>query len=161
MSRRQWIALFVSPLLLNLFLWSCIFLPLQKRLSSLQSARASVEVKPSLETSLKESDLILKALNQGQASFSGEDPSVVTEAFQQLVTRHHLLMADLKTGSPGGRGIPLEAELSGSFNKLARWISDLEADPRFQMDSWNFKAGAPHEPTVLRVKLTAFTQGGI
>ena len=155
-TARLWIGLLVGPVLLNGFLWAGVLTPQQKKLRALQGAYTFVEGKPQLESSLQESDLILEEWEQ--ALFPPGDPSAVTSAVERLARKNHLQIAKVQTKS----STEVEAGLTGRFNQLARWISDVEAVPGFQVESWTLKSGKePEEPLQLDVKVTALLRGAL
>ena len=161
MQSRLWVKILVFPLLVNAGLWLVALLPAQAWLERLRGALAAADLKPSLESSLGESDQILNAWKQ-RPSWEG-DSYAPKETLQRLALSQHIQVVSMKanpsTGQSavGDRTVDLEADCTGPFNKLARWIRNIEEDDRFRIDSWEFRAGENAEqPTRLSVKMTAF-----
>ena len=160
-SSRFWVVVFGAPILVNGLLWMVLVTPLQMRLRTLRSAQAVAEIKPALEVLLKESHKILSNSNSPRTGFGEEGDFAVTSALEQLASRHHL-QVEVRTKGPQGSSakgstIPLEVVVTGHFNKLGRWISDLETQSNLQINSWTLIPGKePNQPPQLTADITAF-----
>ena len=58
---------------------------------------------------------------------------------------------------PGFSAMPIRLELEGSFGKLTRWMSDVESQYGFQVDSWEITGSKElGQPALMNVQVTAF-----
>ena len=170
-----WLKLALIPLAVNLVLWQFFYVPQRKILQKRRQAWILVEKKPEIETLLKESRELRASWEPTQ--FSRKDSSAAVEAIQQLAGRHDLQIRNLQTQGSGERGgemvtgtgkdaaarvpgfsaMPIHLDLAGSFAKLVRWMSDVESQYGFQIDSWQITG--PRElgqTTLMSVQVTAF-----
>ena len=97
------------------------------------------ETRPQLELLIQQGDGILASW-KGSA-FSRDDVASVSPALQRSSEKHRVLIKQIREGkTPGAVSGPntrhLEIEAAGRFNKLARWLSDLEGHAGFVVDSW-------------------------
>ena len=165
---KSWLVLFCAPLLINGLVWRVLVVPQRAALQVWRDHQAVTELRPRLETLVAESQ---KMLTEGQRrSVFGKDPAFMTKTIQDLAGKHHVQIQKIHANDRGGglaRGplpglsaMPIEVEASGNFNKLARWMNDLESQIGFQMDSWTLTAGqGPDQPHRLAMKMTAFVRG--
>ena len=169
-----WLALALIPLAVNLVLWHLLYVPQRAALWKQRQAWILVEKKPEIETLLKESHKLRASWEPTQ--FSRKDPSAAVEAIQQMVGRYGLQIRNLQTQGSGGRAgmpaaagknaaarvpgfstMPISLELAGSFNKLARWMTDVESQYGFQIDSWQITgSGELGSLSRMTVQVTAF-----
>ena len=165
-TARLWIGIFLVPLLFNAFVRFAIFGPLQKRLGFLQTKYAFVQDRPRLEAALQESDRILQDWEQGV--FPAGDSTAVNAAVERLAKQCRIQVAEVKTKPAGQSSVPgisvqaLDVELLGSFHRLARWVSDVEAHPGFQIESFTIAPGKESDLSVqLTSKMTALMRGTV
>ena len=168
-----WLKLALIPLAVNLVLWHFLYVPQRAALQRWRQAWILVDKKPEIETLLKESRELRASWEPTR--FSRKDPSAPVEAIQQLVGRYDLQIRNLQTqGSaaqvgkgkvapnattriPGFSTMAMSLELSGSFSKMARWMSDVESQYGFQIDSWEMTGSRElGQPTLMTVQVTAF-----
>ena len=159
-SSRFWTAVIAVPILVNGLLGMFVVAPLEMRLRTLRSAQAAAEVRPRLESLLKESHKILS--DSERTGFSEEGSLAVTSALPQLAGRHHVeievRVKDREGLSSSPSTLPLEVEVTGPFNKLGRWLGDLERYSGFQINSWKMTPGKePADPPRWTADITAFS----
>ena len=168
-----WLKLALIPLAVNLVLWNLFYVPQRASLRRWRQAWILVEKKPEISALLKESHELRASWEPTR--FSRKDPSAPVEAIQQLVGRYDLQIRNLQTqGSaaragngpavrntavkvPGFSTMAMSLELSGSFSKMARWMSDVESQYGFQIDSWEITGSRElGQPALMNVRVTAF-----
>ncbi len=171
--------LMLIPLALNLVLWQVLYIPRRVILRDWRQAGILLEKKPKIEALLKESREV--RVSWEPTRFSQKDSSAVIEAIQQLAGRYDLYIHKLQTqeSSPGRKAKPAAAsknaspkikgfstmsvslDLRGSFSKMVCWISDLESQYGFQIDSWQIIGPSESgQPTQMTVQVTAFLIAG-
>ena len=157
-----WIIFLAVPLIVNGIVWKGFVIPQQKRVNAWREAKTVSEVKPKLKILLAESHQV--RLDWGKASFTKDYPSVM-QLIQQLAGRHSVHVTETRMkgqeaqGAAGGQTIPLELEVSGSFSKLARWMSDIESQYGFRIESWSVGKPSSGDLPELTLKLTVFAGG--
>lgn len=130
---------------LNAALWACFVLPQRAKVDAWLEAKRMAESKPKLEALLTQSRALLQ--DGQQVQFTRQDPAVVMQTLQRLAGTHRVQVTQLQTEGQDGRSpkeeralagltsMPLRLQLAGSFSKLARWISAVESQPEFQIES--------------------------
>lgn len=145
------------PLAVNVLVWRGLVAPSQHRRDTLRQALMATEIKPALESALVQSHETLAAWQA--TTFTASDPAAVMQTLQRLAGRHGVQIKTLEGGSQqmeAAATMPLDLEVTGRFNRLARWLSDVERCAGLQVESWTIapgvESGQPHE---LTIKLTA------
>ena len=165
---NRWLRWALIPLGMNLVLWQWLYIPGKAALQEWNQNFMLVETKPKMEALLNESREI--RLSWEPTRFSQKNPSAAVEAVRQLAGRYDLQIQKLqaqeisrgrkeKTAAkiPGLSAMPITVVLAGNFNQMVHWISDLEHQYGFQIDSWQMTgAGELGQPTKIAVELTAF-----
>ena len=109
-------------------------------------------------------------IDWSENGFTKEDSQKVNEVLQKSAGRCHVQILRTQMEGKGIRGaaskngpvvsgfatLPLELQLSGRFSRLARWLSDIESQHGFQIDSWRLENSPSDALPTLSVKLTAF-----
>ena len=168
-----WLKLALIPLVVNLILWQFFYLPQREALRKRRQAWILVEKKPEIEALLKKSREL--RVSWEPTRFSKKDSSAAVESIQQLVGRYDLQIRNLQTQGSGPRGgemaaeknaavrvpgfsaMPIRLELAGNFGKMVRWMSDVESQYGFQIDSWEITGSRElGQPTLMSVQVTAF-----
>ncbi len=171
----RWLALLTLPLLVNAGLWLTVVRPQRAALQTARNAQAVTTLKPKLQALVADSDHVMTDLER--TDFTSDDPTKVTQAVQQLAGVHRLHVKTITTTgaqdvsivkkvmphatAPSVAGLstlPIDVEVTGSFGKLAHWVSDLETQSGLQVDSWVMRRseeGATHSCSMM-VKLIAF-----
>lgn len=166
-------AILILPLLVNGFLWKSFTLPQQARLREWREKRLFIELKPKLEAVLGESRQLL--IGWEKASFVREDPAAAIQAIQRLVGRHRVEIKEIRAeedeslrqdakqaqrATPGFSTMSLNLAVTGSFDRLARWISGVEAQPGLQINSWELESGEEsNQPHSFTGDITVFLRG--
>ena len=155
----------IAPALCNFALWASLMLPQQRRLLVAQEAQAFTTLRPRLDALVQHTSQTLHAWET--TGFSQNDSSQVTQVIQRTADQAHIKITDLKTEPNGGKSphaafktLGLQLTATGSFGKLARWLSDVESRSGFQVESCTLtSAGKPDEPHQFVVELTALLRG--
>ena len=161
-SYAGWVVLLGLPLALNVVMWRTLVVSQQRQLEAWQGEQRLSELKPKLTALLAESRGMVNELERTRVT--RDDPSVVMQVLQRLAERHRVQIKELsaqgqrsETPASGASSVPLDLQVTGRFTKLAHWMSDLEAQPDVQIDSWTLEPSkdldVPHQ---LTVHLTAF-----
>lgn len=156
------VVLLALPLVLNLVIWRGLVVSQQRKLEAWRGEQRLSELQPKLTALLTESREMLNELEQTR--LPRNDSSEVMQVLQRLAERHRVQIKELSAegqhsepSGPGASTVPLDLQVSGRFNKLAHWISDVEAQADLQIDSWALEPAkdldAPHQ---LTVHLTAY-----
>jgi hypothetical protein len=180
-SYGLWVGLLAIPLIVNSAIWMSSVVPQQAKLQEWRDTQALTELMPKLNGLLRESYQLV--MGRKHTNFTREDPSVVMQTVQRLAEAHRVQIKELQTKGQQAKGrqkkgpmivkgetiaqakgvlsgfstMALNLEVTGHFNKLAHWISDIEAQSGLQVDSWTLTPGeAPNTPHQLTVTLTAF-----
>ncbi len=157
----SWLAFVAAPLIINGLVWKSYVVPQQATLHAWRDAQAVAESRPKLKTLLSESYQL--RLNWGKASFTKDYPSVM-QVIQRSAGTHSVQVKETRMKGQQSQGdtekqtIPLELEVTGSFSKLARWMSDIESQYGFRVDSWTLEKSSEASPQ-LSVRMTVFTGG--
>ena len=167
-SYGRWALVFAVPLLANLLLWRVLVEPQRASVGNARDAQAIATLKPQLESLTNQSrQLRAQSGQSAQSAFAQDDPSSVMQMVQRLAARHHVAVKELtskgQTEKTPGRSIagystvPLDLQVSGRFNQLARWMSAVESQPGLQVESWTLSPGKDAaDATTLTVALSAF-----
>lgn len=156
------------PLLINLSVLVVLVMPQQASLAQWRQAQSLKQLKPNLEALLAKSDRAIQ--NWQRTGFTAADPAAVTQTVKRLADQCHIQVQELSTSSQHGRNdesaktkivhgfttMPLELEATGSFNKLARWMGEIEAVSGLQIENWTLGGGESGKPHRLTIKLTAW-----
>ena len=176
----------VVPALINSLIWIVLVVPQQSKLREWRAAQALTTLTPRLTALLTDTHAML--VEWQRMSFTKDDPSAAMQRIQRLAGQHHVQVKEIQTkesrgmGESDGKGeaksksqhatpatepilsgystMPLELEVVGGFHKLAHWLSEVEAQAGFQVDSWTLAPGKdPGQPSRLTVQLTALLRG--
>jgi len=155
-------AIVAIPLALNLVVWAGFTRPARARVQAWRDSRGLAKLKPTLEALLADSGSVIE---QGrQIRFTRQDPAGPTQALQRLAGEHRLTVKAIRSGSQetdgastkdaaskieGLTAMPIELTVVGSFAKIARWISDVEAEPGLQVESWHMAMDRNARPPLL------------
>jgi len=157
------------PLAVNIAVWRVLVVPQQASLRAWRNTRVLTELQPKLAALLSQAHQTLAEWQR--TSFASNDPSAVMQAVRQLAGRHHVEVRELNVSGaaaptaehgalPVKGTVPIEFEATGRFNRLARWMSDVERQSGLQVDAWELTpATAADQSCRLTVKMTAFLQG--
>ena len=147
---RAWLGMLALPLIVNGLLWRTVTLPQERALLAVRHTRSLTQLKPTLETLVGDSQRLITAWSG--SLFSTDNPSAVMRTVQQLADAQRLqitelIAADAAADQPGqaasgGSAMSVRVEATGRFHQLARWISDLEAHPGLQIETWTFDPDA-------------------
>ena len=153
----RWVVFLALPLLVNGILWTAVVMPQRNRLRAWHDAHAIVTLRPQLATLLTDGQ---QAIQQWpQTDFGADDPSAPMQRIQRLAGAHHVKVSELQSGqaAPSQHATrPLELEVTGSFGKLAHWLSAVESQAGFRIERWTLSPGTePGAPNHLTVKITA------
>lgn len=169
-----WLKLALIPLAVNLVLWQLLYIPRRAALRGWQQTGILLETRPKIEVLLKESRESM--VSWEPTRFSRKNPSAAAEVIQQLAGRYDLYVHKLQTqeaslarkGKPaaasknapakiqGFSTMSISLDLRGSFSQMVRWISDLESQYGFQIDSWQIIGSSElSQPTQMTVQVTA------
>ena len=165
----RWLLVLALPVLANGLLWRKLVVPLQADLQQWHDKQTLTTLRPRLEELLGESRRLVSAWERNRPFV--DDPAAALQAIQRLADRHKVRLTQRTAGgvraTGRGRGreaeaearvsveaVTLDLEAAGRFSKLAHWLSDIEAQPGFQVESWAFTpAKEAGEPLQLTVKL--------
>ena len=164
-SGGPWILFIAAPLIINGMIWKGFVVPQRTQLLAWHDARSLIGLKPKLTELLAESRRI--RMEWAGTAFSKKDYAGVMQTSQQSAGRYGVQVTETRTKgeavqreSAGQTMIPLELEVTGSFSKLARWMSDVETQEGFQIDSWTLKKASEQAPQLqLSVKMTVYLGG--
>lgn len=164
------IPLLILPLILNVLLWKSVTLPQQLKLRELRDKQLLIALKPKLEALLLQSRQLLEEKN---ASFMLGDPSAAMQTLERLAGRQQVEIKQIHTKNerssaqtnsqqtkpllPGFSTPSIHMEVTGSFDKLARWVSEVEAEPSLLIDSWILESAKDsRQPHRLIADITVF-----
>lgn len=148
-----WVALGLLPLFLNGLIWKNFTLPSQVALREWRDKQRLIQLKPELARLSEQSQPIIDEWQE--TGFVKEDPSASVQMIQKLADRHRIEIQQIhlkdqqteKSSSnqkeltiPGFSIGHLHVEVKGSFDKLARWISDVEVEKYLILESWNLES---------------------
>jgi hypothetical protein len=142
-------------------LWATLVMPGQGALKAQQDARRLAEVAPKLSTAIERSRAVIGEWQRME--FSADDPAEVMQTVQRLADQHRVRVSELTSGGSaafteravaGFSAMPLQLQVSGAFSKLARWVSAIESQAGFQIDSWSLSPDT--DAPQLTISLTAF-----
>ena len=163
-SGGLWILFIAAPLLVNGIVWRGFVVPQRTQLLAWHDAKSLIALKPKLKELLAQSRQI--RMEWAGTAFSKKDYAGVMQTIQQSAGRYGIQVTETRTKgesiqqSAGQTTIPLELEVTGSFSKLARWMSDVETQEGFQIDSWTLKKTSEQVPQLqLSVKMTVYLGG--
>ena len=164
-SGGPWILFIAAPLLVNGIAWRGFVVPQRTQLLAWHDANSLIALKPKLKELLAQSRQI--RMEWAGTAFSKKDYAGVMQSIQQSAGRYGVQVTETRTKgaaiqqeTAGQSAIPLELEVTGSFSKLARWMSDVEGQEGFQIDSWTLKKTSDQVPQVqLSVKMTVYLGG--
>lgn len=167
-----WVSLIVLPLAVSLMVWKFLVAPQKVQLDHWRDKQLLIELKPKLEMILKGSKQLLS--DSQQTGFVEEDPAAVMQAIERIARERHVEVREIrsndKTASksdeearnsiPGFKTIPLDLEVQGNFDKLARWIGEVENQVGLQVDSWSMAPSTElNQPHRLTLRMTAYLRG--
>ena len=168
----RWAALLVLPLLVNGLAWKK-WVGEREELRAWRDTQVLADIRPAFSALLTRSEQMIAAWKRN--GFSREDPAAAMQQLQRLGGRHYVHITQMSatgqhTSAPTGRPasllptistIPLELAVTGAFGQLARWMSDVEAQPGLQIDSWTLEPDKEvGQLDRFTVHLSAFLQGG-
>ena len=164
-SGGPWILFIAAPLIVNGMIWKGFVVPQRTQLLAWHDAKSLIGLKPKLKELLAESRRI--RMEWAGSAFSKKDYAGVMQTIQQSAGRYGVQVTETRTKgaavqqeTAGQSATPLELEVTGSFSKLARWMSDVETQEGFQIDSWTLKRALEQNPqSQLSVKMTVFLGG--
>ena len=169
----RWVALLVLPLIVNGLVWRGMVAPAREELRAWRDTQVLADIQPTFAALLTHSEQMITAWER--RGFSQEDPDAAMQQLQRLGGRHHVHITQIsaigqRTLAPTGQTtsllptvstIPLELAVTGTFGQLARWISDVEAQPGLQIDSWTLEPDKEvGQLDRFTVHLSAFLRGG-
>ena len=149
--------------MVNGFVWQTVVLPQKTELGAWQGAKTLAALKPRLKALLAESRQL--RVEQAKSELTQKDPQAAMQAIQKSAGQYGVAIKETrmkgqatpKEAQTAQTAIPLELEVTGSFNKLARWMNDMETEAGFQIDSWSLKPSSTSDRiSELSVKLTTF-----
>ena len=151
-SFLPWVAFIVIPLIANGIVWKAFVVPQKTKVDALHQARVLAELKPQLQLLLFESHQI--RVDAAKNRSGRMDTPTLLQTLQRSAARHSVQIIETKMqGEKSGGNIPLELDVTGGFNKLARWMSDIESEGTFGIESWSLTKTA--DLLKLNVKMTA------
>ena len=158
------------PLIINSLIWRQLTIPQQVKLQEWRDQQRFVELKPKFEAVLLEAQKTLG--HWEQTSFSKEDPSAAMETIERLAGHHRLEIKGIhlreqEPARPGAEQtkqdssffttMSLNLNVAGSFDRLARWMNDIEAQSGLRIDSWKLASATVSKQTPrLDVDITVF-----
>ena len=156
-----WLGVLLVPLAANLIIWRALVVPQQAKWQGWAQTQSFAQLKPKLDELLTQSRLMQMEWQGQERSLVADDPAAAMQALEQLAARHRVRVEGMETEQSSGDGstVSLTLKATGGFGKLAHWISEVEAQPECQIETWTLTpaatAGAPHQ---LDVHLTAWLQ---
>lgn len=165
--------LLTLPLIVNSVIWGNLTVPQREKLQEWRDQQRFIELKPKFEAVLLESQKTLG--HWEQTSFSKEDPSAAMETIERLAGHHRLEIKGIhlrekESNQPGAEQtkqdnpffttMSLNLNVAGSFDRLARWVNDIEAQSGLRIDSWKLASATASKQTPrLDVNITVFLKG--
>ncbi len=144
---RPWAILFVAPLFINILLWQAVIRPEQSRLRQRSEISRMEELKPRFETVLTESQVLLSG--EKQTGFEKRDVSQTLDELQRWARQYHVEIKNSKIKESGPSGAELNVNVTGNFDRIAQWVSEIEKSPRLQLSTWTLTAAEelnrPHQ----------------
>jgi len=126
--------------------------PQQAKVKALCDCQTLTAIKPKLKTLLAESHRV--RIERATTGFAGKESQAVMQAIQRSAGRHGVQITETKMNHQEAQStMPLELEVTGSFSKLAHWMSDVETQDGFRVDSWTLKKNG-EAASQLSVKVT-------
>ena len=154
-----WIAFIVVPLLVNGLVAASLVAPQKAKLQAWRDAQKLAALKPKLKELLAESHRVKVAQLETGATL--QDAQGAMQALQKSAGRNSVQITETKLPGQSAQSdssIPLELEVTGPFNKLARWMSEVESQHTFQINSWALST--QNQQTLrLSIKMVAFVGG--
>ena len=154
-----WVVIIALPLVVNGLVAATFVAPQKARLQDWRDAQKLSLLKPKLKELLVESHRVKIA--QLETGVMLQDAQGAMQALQKSAGRNSVQIVETKLpgqGGPSEGSIPLELEVTGAFNKLAHWMSDVESQNTFQINSWTLRS-TQNQTLQLSIKMTAFTGG--
>ena len=154
-----WIAFIAIPLMVNGIVAATFVAPQKARLQDWRDAQKLALLKPKLKELLVESHRV--KISQLETGVMLQDAQGAMQALQKSAGRNNVQIIETKLqgeGAPSGGSIPFELEVTGKFNKLAHWMSDVESQNTFQINSWTLQT-TTSQSLRLSIKMAAFTGG--
>ena len=155
-----WAAFIAIPLMVNGLVTATLVTPQKVKLQDWRDAKTLAVLKPKLKELLAESRQARMAQVEG-GTILLQDAQGAMQSLQKSAGRNNVQITETRMQGEEARSsnsILLELEVTGAFNKLARWMSDVESQSTFQINSWNLKP-ATDQPLHLSIKITAFVGG--
>jgi len=153
-----WLIFLAVPLLVNGLVAATFVAPQKVKLQDWRDAKTLAAIKPKLKTLLAESHQV--RMEQLEGGTTLQDAQSAMQALQKSAGRNGVQITETRlqgerTQSSGS--IPLELEVTGAFNKLARWMSEVESQNTFQINSWTLST--QNQNLRLSIKMNAFVGG--
>jgi len=158
-NARPWIILFAVPLVINTLIAQLIVRPEQGRLRDWSELSRLVEIKPKLESLLTESRQVLLT-REKKSGFEASDPAAALNEAERLARQHHVEIDSSQIKGNKAAATSFSLKVTGSFDRLARWISEAEASRGWQIDHWTLTAAKePNRPHQLMIDLSVLKEG--
>ena len=148
-----------TPVAANVLVWTLLVQPQHAKTQAARDRHAVAEFKPRLQALIGEADAALAEWQR--EAFSASDPTRVVEAMRRLAGTHRVSVEDVQTDAvasqPRPAGViplPVSVRATGSFSKLARWLSALEAHPGLRIEQLSIAPAASGQ-SVASLKMTA------
>jgi hypothetical protein len=144
-------AIIALSLFFNMLFNKFFVAPVQQNQNAHQDVSNLIELKPRLEGLLSESETMMN--NWMASSWKIKEPMHAIEQLQQLARKHDIKIKEtrlisntkeLNKGMERKSGesfeVPISLEVSGNFNKLGRWLNELENQPLVRIEKSKFQA---------------------
>ena len=148
------------PLIANGLVAATFVAPQKAKLQAWRDAQTLAAVKPKLKELLTESHRV--KIEQLETGVMLQDAQGAMQALQKSAGRNSVQIVETKLPGQGAQSegtIPLELEVTGAFNKLARWMSEVESQHTFQINSWTLASAQQSQTLRLSIKMVAFVGG--
>jgi type II secretory pathway component PulM len=163
LRRSRTIALVIAtPLVANAAVWTLVVQPQHAKTQAARDAHAVAEFRPKLQGLLADTRAAVADPQRG--TFSASDSTRVVETVRRLAGDHRVTLGEVEAAAPGAKDgatlpMPVSVRATGSFGKLARWLSDLEAHPGLQIEELSITPETSGSQSVAALTLTAFLRG--
>lgn len=168
-----WALLLVVTLLIDWAIWKIAVLPQQEKLKAWREMEIFTELKPKLEALIVESNQLRE--DSKQSLFDKDDPSQAMQVIQSLALKHRIEVGQINLKGkdsvsenakrierdfPGFSAVSMDLNATGGFDRLARWMNDMESQDGFQIDAWTMKSDKDSsKPPQLNMGVTVLLKG--
>ena len=167
-----WALVLILPIAVNLIVWNAVVRPERLNLKTWRDTRSLTQIRPELETLLGQSGQMIAQWEN--SIYKKDDPSAAMQMIQRLATENRVQVKGIQTklyeetpssarkgnNALGLTEMPVDIAVVGSYAKLAKWLSDLEAQRSLQINSWTLQPSTDADRLLhLTLRVTVLLRG--